>query len=133
AIRKAYEEGFTSPRPAWLTEDEIATHSKILSAENGGYGGGLNWYKAQMANVDAADEDALPTERHRIDKPTLLITCKKDYICVPVLQEEQMKPLVKDLEIESLDCGHWVPLEAADETFMTKCGGGAIDESMYYK
>ncbi|KAL8653888.1 MAG: hypothetical protein Q9210_001839 [Variospora velana] len=115
AIRKAYEEGFTSPRPAWLSEDEITTHSKIFSAENGGYRGGLNWYKAQMANVNAADEDALPTERHRIDKPTLLITCKKDYVCVPVLQEEQMKPLVKDMEIESLDCGHWVPLEAADE------------------
>lgn len=114
AIRKAYENGFTGARPAWLSEDELATHRKIFGAENGGYGGGLNWYKAQMANVNAADEEALPIERHHIDKPTLLVTCEKDYVCVPWVQEEQMKPFVRELEVESLDCGHWVPLKAAD-------------------
>lgn len=105
----------TGPLPTWLSKHEAWKHNKIFSAENGGYSGGLNWYKAQMANVNAADEEAIPPERAQIDKPTLFFANKQDYILVPALQEAQMKPLVKDLEIQELDCGHWTQLEKANE------------------
>lgn len=94
---------------------EGAKHSEIFSAENGGYRGGLNWYKAQMAHINAADDEAIPPERAHIDRPTLFLASMNDYVAVPAMQEEQMRPLVKDMEVESLDCGHWTQLEKANE------------------
>ncbi|KAL8721033.1 MAG: hypothetical protein Q9225_002206 [Loekoesia sp. 1 TL-2023] len=114
-IRSFYEKRMTGLLPSWLTKDEIAIHSSIFSAENGGYRGGLNWYKAQMANVNAADEEAVTPERRQIDRPTLLVTCRKDYVAVPAMQEEQMRPFAKSMEVETLECGHWVQLEKSDE------------------
>ncbi|KAL8833509.1 MAG: hypothetical protein Q9170_004226 [Blastenia crenularia] len=115
AIRRFYEKKGTGPLPAWLTENEMAIHRQIFSAAKGGYQGGLNWYKAQMSNLNAADEDALAPERSHIDKPTLLVVCTKDVIGVPALQEENMKPFAKDMVVERLDCGHWLQLEKPDE------------------
>lgn len=115
AVQEFYAQHMTGPLPTWLSEHEVAKHNEIFCAENGGYRGGLNWYKAQMANINAADEEALPPERANIDRPTLFFANKQDYILVPALQEAQMTPLVKDLEVQELDCGHWTQLEKADE------------------
>ncbi|KAL8934486.1 MAG: hypothetical protein Q9216_005886 [Gyalolechia sp. 2 TL-2023] len=115
AVREFYEKQMTGPLPSWISKNEVIKHNRIFSAEKGGYRGGLNWYKAQMANINAADDEAIPPERIQIDQPTLLLASKNDYVGVPALQEEQMKPFVKHLEIESLDCGHWTQLEKANE------------------
>lgn len=104
----------TGPLPTWLAEDEAIVHHKIFSAENGDYRGGLNWYKAQIDHINAADEASLPTERHYIDKPTLFVTCTRDAVVIPAVSEKQMRPFVKNIEVKSLDCGHWVQLEATD-------------------
>lgn len=99
-----------------MPENEALTHSRIFSADNGGYRGGCNWYKAQMGNINAADEEAVPAERRRIEKPTLLVTCTDDYVAVPALQEGQMREFaVGGMEVKQVEAGHWVQLEKAEE------------------
>ncbi|KAL8869462.1 MAG: hypothetical protein Q9174_004256 [Haloplaca sp. 1 TL-2023] len=115
ALRKAYEERFTAPPPTWLSAAEIKTHKEIFSAKNGGYEGGLNWYKAQMGQINAKDEASVPEERQHVHKPSLLVLCEKDYIAVPKLMEESMRPFAKDMEVKKVDSGHWLQLEKADE------------------
>ncbi|KAL8955097.1 MAG: hypothetical protein Q9183_006793, partial [Haloplaca sp. 2 TL-2023] len=115
ATRKTYEERYTAPPPAWLSASEIETHKEIFSPQNGGYAGGLNWYKAQMGQINAEDEASVPEERQHIHKPSLLVLCKKDYIAVPQLMEESMRPFAKDMEVKTVDCGHWLVLEKTDE------------------
>lgn len=115
AARKYYEKQSRGPVAAWFSPAELATYRHVFSADNGGFAGGLNWYKAQMARVNAADEEALPSERYHIDKPTLLVVCTKDPVAIPAIQIEGTKPYVKELEIESLESGHWVQLAKANE------------------
>ncbi|KAL8949187.1 MAG: hypothetical protein Q9222_004682 [Ikaeria aurantiellina] len=118
ALRRFYQNGTTLPRPVWITAEELSTHSEIFSPANGGYGGALNWYKSCMANVNAADEDAIPKEKWQITKPVLLVSCTRDHVAIPELQEETMSGFVASeggLEIKKLDAGHWVMLEKKDE------------------
>ncbi|KAL8702612.1 MAG: hypothetical protein Q9201_004218 [Fulgogasparrea decipioides] len=115
ATREFYEKKTSGPLPAWISPSEIATYRNIFSAENGGFRGGLNWYRAQIGRLNATDEKDLPPERHQIHSPTLLVTSAKDYVGVPAMQEERMRPFAKDLEVQNLDCGHWVQLEKANE------------------
>jgi hypothetical protein len=37
-------------------EQDIAHFEKTFSVDNGGYGPGINWYRAQLLNVNEADE-----------------------------------------------------------------------------
>lgn len=114
-IRKFYEKEMTGPLPDWISESEIAIYEQIFSADNGGYRGGLNWYKTQMANLNSTDEMAVPSDRRQTDKAALLVACTKDYVGIPSMQEESTRMFANDLEVESLDCGHWVQLEKANE------------------
>ncbi|KAL8687440.1 MAG: hypothetical protein Q9218_006387 [Villophora microphyllina] len=115
ATRKYYEKQLSVPVAPWVSPAEIATYCTIFGRENGGFRGGLCWYKAQMARVNAADEEALPPERYHINKPALLITCSKDRVGIPTINIEGMKPYAKQLEVETFDSGHWVQLEKANE------------------
>ncbi|KAL8906814.1 MAG: hypothetical protein Q9207_001802 [Kuettlingeria erythrocarpa] len=115
AARRFYEEKQTRPLPAWLPDHEALTHSRIFDAGNGGYRGGCNWYKAQMGNVNAADEEAVPAGRRRIAKPALLVTCTDDYVAVPAMQEGQMREFADRMEVREVQAGHWVQLEKAEE------------------
>ncbi|KAL8750491.1 MAG: hypothetical protein Q9199_007035 [Rusavskia elegans] len=114
-IRKFYEKEMTGPLPDWISESEVAIYKQIFSAANGGYRGGLNWYKTQMANLNSVDEKAVPSDRRQTDKPALLVACTKDYVGIPSMQEESTRMFANDLAVESLDCGHWVQLEKANE------------------
>ena len=69
-----------------------------------------------MANLNAADDDTVPSERRQIDKPTLLVVCTKDYVANLTMQTEQTRAFANQMEVETLDCGHWAQLEKADET-----------------
>ncbi|KAL8652089.1 MAG: hypothetical protein Q9226_004411 [Calogaya cf. arnoldii] len=114
-IRDYYEKGITGPLPDWILESEMETYKQIFSPDNGGYRGGLNRYKAQMANLNFVDEKAVPFDRRHTDKPSLLVVCTKDYVGIPSMQEESTRAFANDLVVENLDCGHWVQLEKAKE------------------
>ena len=87
----------------------------IFNPRNGGYGPGLNWYKAQMANLNTQDESTLPYKRLDIQQRTLAILAGRDFICVPTVQEQAMRPHVRSLKIVTVDAGHWLQLQKPDE------------------
>ena len=113
AFRSYITSGTTGPLASWPTPEQISTDEQIISA--GGYTGPLNWYKAQIANLNAADEPFIPDELKHIAQPTLLLTATKDLVCTPVMAEAGMKDWVKDLTVKGVDAGHWLHLERPDE------------------
>ncbi len=119
AARSWFAEGKTSALASYVSSEEIDIHDQIFAPENGGYGPPLMWYKAQMANVNVHDEATLAAEQSHIKQPTLLITAANDYIAIPSMQEQGMRPYVKNLKVESVDTGHWLQLEKPDEVNQT--------------
>ena len=115
AARTYITSGTTQPLASWIHPSEISIYNEIFSPSNGGYGPPLNWYKAQIANLNTADEAEVPEEKYHIQAPALLVTCARDYIAVPKMQEGLMRPWVKDLLVKEMDSGHFVQAEKADE------------------
>ena len=115
AARTWFTEGQTTTRASYVSPEEMAIHDEIFAADKGGYGPPLMWYKAQMANVNVEDEVSLAPERSHIQQPTLLICADKDVIAIAAMQEQGMRPFVKDLKIEHVDSGHWVQLEKPEK------------------
>lgn len=114
ACRTYFTTGKTGPIADWATHTEYTTHEKIFS--QGGYGPSLNWYKAQMANLNADDEKDVTEEQKQIKQPTLLVTAKHDAIAVPQMQVDGTKPFAKDLTVVEIDAGHFVQIEKPEET-----------------
>lgn len=83
AARAWLEEGKSAPIGSYVSAEEIEIHDKIFAPGSGGYGPPLNWYKAQIANLNTPDEANIPPERNRILAPTLLVTCTLDYVRMP--------------------------------------------------
>lgn len=88
-----------------MSDDELAV---LVSAfEESGFTGGINWYR----NVDRnwhllADADPV------VHQPALMIYGDRD----PVVRSENLAELVPDVDVVSLDCGHWIPQEKPEET-----------------
>lgn len=101
--------------PVFLSQDDAATHQKILDPKDGGYGPGLNWYKAQMANLNTEDESTYPPKCLHIQQRILAILGSRDFICVPAVQEHVMRPHVQSLKVVTVDSGHWLHLVKPDE------------------
>lgn len=51
-----------------------------------------------------------------IKQPVLLLTAKKDVICVPALHEKTTTTNAENCQVKSMDTGHWIQLEAPEET-----------------
>ncbi|KAL6716818.1 hypothetical protein ACLMJK_004730 [Lecanora helva] len=116
-----------SPSP--FTPTETSTFQQIFSPTNGGFGPSLNWYKAQIRNLNAADESAVAEEDKVIRKEVLLVTCRDDAIAVPRLQEEGMRGFVGEegrlLKVVEMGSGHFVQLERAGE--VNECIRGFVE------
>lgn len=127
ACRSYFVNGKTGPIASWATNEEMDTFAEIFAPSNGGYGPSLNWYKAQIANLNTPDEQGISEENRQIHQPTLLVTCAYDAIGVPKMQEEGMRPLVKNLTVKGINSGHFVQLEKPGE--LNKCLETFISES----
>lgn len=119
AIRDWFTEGKTVPYASWISKEEVETHKKILDPKDGGYAPPLNWYMAQMADLNDEDESSVAPERWHIQQPTLLITCSLDPIANASMQEQGMRPFVRNLKVEKMESGHWVQLEKREEVNQT--------------
>ena len=119
AARAYITSGETQPLASWITPKEISLYNEILAPENGGYGPPLNWFKAQIANLNTADEAEVSEENYHIQVPALLVTCARDYIAPPKMHEGLMRPWVKDVVVKEMDSGHFVQAEKADEVNKT--------------
>ncbi|MCJ1306544.1 hypothetical protein MMC25_000187 [Agyrium rufum] len=112
AARSWITSGKTTPLPSWMSAEEHAIHAKLF--EKRGYGPGLNWYKSGVRGP-GEDKVELAEEQKFSDVPSLLIVSTKDYITRPEMAVQQTQKYVRNLKVESLECGHWIQLEVPDE------------------
>ncbi|QKX58074.1 uncharacterized protein TRUGW13939_05195 [Talaromyces rugulosus] len=99
-----------APLPPFITEEEKATHCKIL---HGHYNHLVNWYRALVDNINIDDEVQAKLDA-KLDMPVLVITEQPGELSIP--GSEQMKLVAENITFEQVTTGgHWVQLEARDE------------------
>ncbi len=88
-----------------MSDDELAVF--VSAFETTGFTGSVNWYRNMdrnwhlLANVDPI-----------IQQPTLMIYGDQD----PIAKSENLQDFVPNVEVVSLDCGHWIQQEKPEET-----------------
>jgi pimeloyl-ACP methyl ester carboxylesterase len=90
-----------------LTDAELDYYASAFARS--GFTGPINWYRNWTHNwerLDGTDET--------VDIPTLFIGAANDVV-VPLQHVEAMKPLVHNLTMHMLDCGHWTQQERPDD------------------
>ncbi len=88
-----------------MTEAELAVF--VSAFETSGFTGSINWYRNLDRNWQIlADVDPI------IRKPALMIYGDRDVIP----KSASLAEFVPDLDVVSLDCGHWIQQEMPEET-----------------
>lgn len=90
-----------------LTDAELDYYASAFARS--GFTGPINWYRNWTHNwerLDGTDET--------VDVPTLFIGAANDVV-IPLQHIEAMKPLVRNLTMHMLDCGHWTQQERPDD------------------
>ncbi|MCE7057282.1 alpha/beta hydrolase [Algoriphagus sp. AGSA1] len=89
-----------------LMEDtELAVF--VSAFESSGFTGSINWYRNLDRNWHLM-ADVTPI----IHQPTLMIYGEQDTIP----KSENLENIVANLDVVSLDCGHWIQQEKPEET-----------------
>lgn len=88
-----------------MSDSELAVFVSAFQAS--GFTGGINWYRNLDRNWHLlADVDPI------IRQPALMIYGDRD----PVRRSDRLAEFVPDVEVLSLDCGHWIQQERPEET-----------------
>ena len=88
-----------------LSESELAV--LIQSFENSGFTGSINWYRNLDRNWHLlADVDPI------VQQPALMIYGERDL----VQRSPNLSHFVPNVEVASLDCGHWIQQELPQQT-----------------
>jgi pimeloyl-ACP methyl ester carboxylesterase len=88
-----------------LSEKELAVY--VAAFEATGFTGSINWYRNMDRNWELlADVDPI------IHQPALMIYGEQDMIP----KSDNLADFVPNLDVVSLDCGHWVQQEMPDQT-----------------
>jgi pimeloyl-ACP methyl ester carboxylesterase len=88
-----------------LSEEELAVYVGAFEAT--GFTGSINWYRNMDRNWELlADVDPI------IHQPALMIYGDQDMIP----KSENLADFVPNVDVVSLDCGHWVQQEMPDQT-----------------
>ncbi|MBN9334533.1 alpha/beta hydrolase [Devosia sp.] len=95
----------STPGDLVMSEEELAV---IVSAfEKSGFTGGINWYRNLDRNWHLlADVDPI------LHHPALMIYGERDLI----QKSERLATFVPNVEVLSVDCGHWIQEEKPEET-----------------
>ena len=88
---------------ALLTDEELDYYAREFSRS--GFTGPINWYRNWSHNWKQLDG-----VNQQIDIPTLFIGADND-VLIGLQHIEGMKPLMSDLTIHMLECGHWTQQE----------------------
>mgnify|MGYP001815199297 CR=1 FL=1 len=90
---------------AVMSDSELAVF--VAAFETSGFTGSINWYRNMDRNWHIlADVDPI------IQKPTLMVYGERDMIP----KSENLADSVPNLDVVSLDCGHWIQQEMPGET-----------------
>ncbi|MGB5757814.1 MAG: alpha/beta hydrolase [Acidimicrobiales bacterium] len=88
-----------------MTDDDLAVF--VSAFESSGFTGSINWYRNLDRNWHLlADVDPV------IQQPTLMIYGDQD----PIARSENLQDFVPNVQVVSLDCGHWIQQEEPEET-----------------
>lgn len=88
-----------------MSDDELAVF--ISAFQSSGFTGGINWYRNMDRNWHIlADVNPI------IQQPTLMIYGERDV----VQKSARLAEFVPNVEVVSLDCGHWIQQEMPEET-----------------
>lgn len=91
-----------------MSDSELAVF--ISAFESSGFTGGINWYR----NLDR-NWHLLADVNPIIQQPTLMIYGERDMIP----KFEKLSEFVPNVEVVSLNCGHWIQQEKPEETNQT--------------
>ncbi|MEP3196247.1 MAG: alpha/beta hydrolase [Lentilitoribacter sp.] len=95
----------TAEGEAIMSDDDLSVFTSAFKAS--GFTGGINWYRNLDRNWHIlADIDPVITQ------PTLMIYGDQDLIP----KSPTLKNVVPNLDVVSLDCGHWIQQEKPEET-----------------
>ncbi|CAL3965198.1 unnamed protein product [Diplocarpon coronariae] len=97
-------------REEWLEPEVMAYDHRIFARETGGYAAALNWCRAQLHNINAEDEKAIPEANYILDQPVLLIRTD-NFISATADMATQMKATALKLEVKKVKGSHWVMLQ----------------------
>jgi len=95
----------TAPGKLMMSEAELDVFARAF--EKGGFTGPINWYRNFTRNWHR-----LADVPQRIEKPALMIHGRYDM--VPA--SERIRDFVPDVEVATLECGHWIQQERPTET-----------------
>lgn len=88
-----------------MSDDELAVF--VAAFEKSGFTGGINWYRNLDRNWHLlADVDPI------LNHPALMIYGERDL----VQKSERLSTFVPNVDVLSLDCGHWIQEEKPEET-----------------
>ena len=88
-----------------MSEAELAVF--VETFEHSGFTGGINWYRNFTRNWETTAE-----VRQRVDQPALMIYGRYDM----VQQNPNLETFVPDVEVHTLESGHWIQQEQPEET-----------------
>lgn len=95
-----------------MSDSELAVF--VAAFESTGFTGSINWYRNFDRNWHLlADVDPI------IQQPTLMIYGDRD----GVPRSENLTHFVPNVEVVSLDCGHWIQQERPEEQIKQSCPG----------
>jgi pimeloyl-ACP methyl ester carboxylesterase len=98
-------QSLSPPGELMMSEEELAVFTSAFA--QGGFTGPVNWYRNFTRNWETTADVV-----QQISQPALMIYGAHDSI--PVSRD--MHEYVQDLEIHTLDCGHWIQQERPQET-----------------
>ncbi|KAI0313953.1 Alpha/Beta hydrolase protein [Amylostereum chailletii] len=100
--------------PDWLQPQDIeAIRRNVL--DSGGIRSSLGWYLCQIESNDLDDNKKIPHEAWKIQRPSLFIAAKRDWICAEKLGKITMAEYGADVTTVEMDTGHWPHLECPEQ------------------
>ena len=101
----------TTALPTWLTKEDKTNWLNLYSQENA-VAASLNYYKALMRGVQAADAEAITDEDRLLKVPVLTVGGTKDLVTRADQLRMQTEPYVTSGYTDIwVDAGHWLMLE----------------------
>ncbi|KAI8949408.1 Alpha/Beta hydrolase protein [Xylaria longipes] len=105
----------TTELPSWVTPEYKARWLRLYSQPNI-TASTLNYYRALLRGIHAADEEILKDENRMLRVPVLAVGSGKDQVATPDLQKASLdRWAVAGFEQPIIDSGHWIMQEKGDE------------------
>jgi soluble epoxide hydrolase/lipid-phosphate phosphatase len=88
---------------------------KTITRAQGGVETAQRWYKALLRGINSEDEDEVRSMSGMMEQPSLFITADRDPVGLPARQLMVTLPYAPGMRIRSVDSGHFLHIEQADE------------------